>query len=325
MMLAEGGEDEMSEADCEVSSSDDDLQALVEKTKAGEKARKLYQQESSDEEVKEPKSKRQRVADSGEVREMGDLRQPEKDEIAVEFLSVQPNPAYYHNVKALLNGYLDGEQEYELDYIGLTDYICERASIGQMVVSPLEKDQDPELMPELQKLSDEEFEKAAMKYYEQRDVFAFSSIVSLTYKENLKKMPFFKTIYDYVLQKAEKHCPGGKLTQFKQILQSKNVGLLFAERMLNLPQNVVPSMHIELPEDLEFTKQQDDIKDPKEFNYSYLLVLSKYTLPQSFRPSTDKDKAFYKWEDQVLWPASELSFTYPSTFRYIDDEGNKHY
>ena len=68
-----------------------------------------------------------------------------------------------------------------------------------MTVSPLEKDQDPELMPELQKLSDEEFEKAAMKYYEQRDVFAFSSIVSLTYKDNLKKMPFFKTIYDYVL------------------------------------------------------------------------------------------------------------------------------
>ena len=133
------------------------------------------------------------------MREMGDLRQPEKDEIAVEFLSVQPNPAYYHNVKALLNGYLDGEQEYELDYIGLTDYICERASIGQMIVSPLEKDQDPELMPELQKLSDEEFEKAAMKYYEQRDVFAFSSIVSLNYKDNLKKMPFFKTIYDYVL------------------------------------------------------------------------------------------------------------------------------
>ena len=140
MIYAEGGEDEMSEEDCEVSSSDDDLMALVEKTKAGEKARKLYLQESSDEEVKEPKSKRQKIAHSGEVREMGDLRQPEKDEIAVEFLSVQPNPAYYHNVKGILNGYLDGEQEYELDYIGLTDYICERASIGQMIVSPLEKD-----------------------------------------------------------------------------------------------------------------------------------------------------------------------------------------
>ena len=58
MIYAEGGEDEMSEEDCEVSSSDDDLMALVEKTKAGEKARKLYLQESSDEEVKEPKSKR---------------------------------------------------------------------------------------------------------------------------------------------------------------------------------------------------------------------------------------------------------------------------
>ena len=154
-----------------------------------------------------------------------------------------------------------------------------------MVVSPLEKDKDPEEMPELMKLSDEEFEKAAAKYYEQRDVFAFSSIASLNYKDALKKQPFFKTIYDYVLAKAEKHCSGGDLNKFKQILESKNVGLLFAERMLNLPINVVPSMHTELPDDLEFTKEQDDIKDPKEFNYSHLLVLTKYTLPQDHQKS----------------------------------------
>ena len=38
-------------------------------------------------------------------------------------------------------------------------------------------------------------------------------------------------------------------------------------------------MHTELPEDIAFTKAQDDIENPKEFDYSYLLVLSRFTVP----------------------------------------------
>ena len=68
-------------------------------------------------------------------------------------------------------------------------------------------------------------------------------------------------------------------------------------------------MHTELPEDLAFTKEQDDIKDPKEFTYEYLLVLSRYTIP------VDKEeKLFYKWEDSLLWPASEISFKMYNSF-----------
>ena len=45
----------------------------------------------------------------------------------------------------------------------LADYICERASIGQVVVSTLEPEKDPDLIPELQALPDAEFEKEAIK------------------------------------------------------------------------------------------------------------------------------------------------------------------
>lgn len=41
--------------------------------------------------------------------------------------------------------------------MSLADHICQRASIGQVVVSPLDADKDPDLIPELQKLSDDEF------------------------------------------------------------------------------------------------------------------------------------------------------------------------
>ena len=279
-MENEAGEEEMSEksvSDMDVSSSEDDLMVTVEKQKVN-KAAEQYADEDSDpeEEQKEPPK---RKADAG-VKEIANLKKLEKGEIEVDFQYVCPSPAYYHNVKALLNAYLDGDHNDTLDYIGLTDHICERASIGQMVVSPMDADKDPELMPELNDLPDDQFEKAALKYYAERDVFAFSSILSLTYKGNQKKLPFLGGIYDYTMKKAEKYCSSGKFQEFKQLMATKNVGLLFAERFLNLPVEVVPPMHTELPADLEFTKVQEEITDPKEFNYSHLLILSKFTVPQ---------------------------------------------
>lgn len=108
----EGGEDEMSgpsESDADVSSSEDDLLVTVEKSKKSEAARR-YADESSDpdEEVKEPPKKRVAAA-SQDVKEIASQKKAEKGEIEVDFLYVCPSPAYYHNVKALLNQYLDGD------------------------------------------------------------------------------------------------------------------------------------------------------------------------------------------------------------------------
>ena len=44
------------------------------------------------------------------------------------------------------------------------------------------------------------------------------------------------------------------MEELNRILSSKNVGLLLAERVINLPVEIVPSLHSELPADLEFTK-----------------------------------------------------------------------
>jgi len=136
-------------------------------------------------------------------------------------------------------------------------------------------------MPEFDDLSDETFAKRAQKYYAERDVFAFSTILSLTWAKLKGKKPhaFAKSLSKYVMVKAAKHCNKGGLADFKRILETKNVGLLLAERMINLPASIVPSLHTELPDDLAFTKEQEDIEDPKEFNYTYLLVMSRFTIP----------------------------------------------
>ena len=212
--------------------------------------------------------------------------------------------------------------------MGLADHICERASIGQVVVSPLDEGKDPELMAEFEDLSDDEFKKRSLRYYSERDVFAFSTILSLNWnlKRGKRQLPFLKSIQDYAISKSTKHCNKGQVQEFKRILDTKNVGLLMAERMINLPAEIVPCLHTELPEDLAFTKEQDDIENPKEFDYDYLLVLSRYTIPvkqSDGDPAATSEKLYYKWEDTVLWPASDISFTFKATFRQLDAEGNK--
>jgi hypothetical protein len=43
---------------------------------------------------------------------------------------------------------------------------------------------------------------------------------------------------------------------------------------------------LSIPEDIKFTKKQDDIEDPREFDYDYLLAISRFTIPND--PSKSK-------------------------------------
>lgn len=144
--------------------------------------------------------------------------------------------------------------------------------------------------------------------------------MSLTWSKD--KMPWLKHIHDYTMGKAEKYLPTENLSQFRKILTTKNVGLLVNERLINMPTQVVPELHSQLPDDLAFTKEQDDIKEPKEFDYDYLLVLTKYTVPNEListikpgkEPKRD-DRIFYRWEDSVFEPRAVASFSYMTTFK----------
>ena len=88
--------------------------------------------------------------------------------------------------------------------------------------SPLEPSKDPENLPEFQNLTDEEFQKRAARYYAERDVFAFSTILSLNWSllRGKKQLGFLKSVQSYVIQKAEKHCKKGNLDEFKRIMET---------------------------------------------------------------------------------------------------------
>jgi hypothetical protein len=105
------------------------------------------------------------------------------------------------------------------------------------------------------------------------------------------------------------------------------VGLLLNERLINLPFVLVPELHQSLPEDIRFTKKQDDIEDPKEFDYHYLLVISRYSVENESRMGQKKqkvqEKLYYKSEDDLFSKNAEVSFSFKTIFRETTEEGKK--
>lgn len=226
------------------------------------------------------------------------LKMVKNQKVDVEFELVAPCEPYFHIVRVLLNHFLDEEPQEKLNISGMSDYIVERASLGSVIASSL-GNLDPDVDPACQKLSDEEFEKECLKRNATRDVYGVTSILSLTWSRS--KQDFLQSIYDYAINKAAKYLDNEKqLNLFKQILNNKNVGLLVNERLINIPDVVVPDLHASMEADLEFTKEQDDIADPKEFNYEYLLAISRFAVPSEKvkgGKANRKERLYFKWED----------------------------
>lgn len=186
-------------------------------------------------------------------------------------------------------------------------------------------------MPEYQALTDEQFEKIAFKYNQQRDVYGFISILSLTRRAS--QYTCFKQIIKYVLDKANKYQNERQREQWQTILKEgkggSNVGLLLNERFVNLPYILVPQLHESLPEDLKFTKKQDDIEDPREFDYQYLLVISKYTVENKKKGATEnkqqkiEEKLYYRAEDELFLRSAEMQFSFKTVFRETMQDGTK--
>ncbi|CDW91073.1 UNKNOWN [Stylonychia lemnae] len=247
--------------------------------------------------------------------------------INVEFELVLPCETYYHTVRALLSQYLDGEEQEKLDLSGLADLVVSCISIGSVVASALEL--NPEDDPQYKHLNDEDFQKVVNKLNTQRDVYGFTTVLSLTRRKNQHKC--FQQIIDYVTEKANKHCNDKQKDQLTTILNKKNAGILLNERLINLPfMELVPQLHSSLPEDIKFTKKQDDIEDPREFDYQYLLCITRYTIENEKRDGLKKQKTeggntklYYKAEDELFSRHAEVSFSFKTIFRETMQDGQK--
>ena len=96
-------------------------------------------------------------------------------------------------------------------------------------------------MAEYKDLPDAEFDKVALRYNSQRDVYGFTTILSLSRRQQDNKC--FQQILKYVTDKAAKFCNEKQKEQIEAILRpgkANNVGILMNERLINLPFEIVP-------------------------------------------------------------------------------------
>ncbi|KAH8808871.1 p21-C-terminal region-binding protein-domain-containing protein [Xylogone sp. PMI_703] len=200
----------------------------------------------------------------------------------------------FHGVKSLLRQLLDVDAQL-FDISALTDLIISQNSIGSTV-----------------KVDGKE-----------TDPYAFLTVLNL--HEHREKKPI-KDFTDYILQKS-KATPA--LASVSNVLSSPSsqVGVVFAERLINVPAEIAPPMYTMLIEEI-----QDAVEDKEPYEFTHYLIISKVyhevasVLDQEDNPRQKKSKAgkveketfYFHPEDEVLQRHALAYGAYP----YTKEEGD---
>lgn len=190
-----------------------------------------------------------------------------------EFFNMLPN-IDFHGLKALLRQLLDCDSQL-FDISALTDLILSQSTIGSTV-----------------KVDGEE-----------TDPYAF--LTCLNIHEHASKEPM-TSLKNYLITKAKE----GGMNETVRLLENKTaqVGLILAERLINVPTELAPPMYTMIIDEIEAAVED---KEPYEFTH-YLLVSKRYleiasTLdtedagPKSKKKKKQGKESFYFHpEDEIL-------------------------
>jgi protein BCP1 len=198
----------------------------------------------------------------------------------------------FHGVKSLLRQLFDVDSQL-FDLSGLTDLILSQPTVGSTV-----------------KVDGED-----------TDAYAFLTILNL--HEHREK----KVIKDLTAYLVEKSKSSQALAPLSNVLASSSqVGLVLAERLINVPAEIAPPMYTMLIDEIEAAVED---KEPYEFTH-YLIISKTYqelasALDEEDAPRTKKSKAsktnretfYFHPEDEVL-QRHALAL---GSFEYSKDEG----
>ncbi|KAB5532579.1 p21-C-terminal region-binding protein-domain-containing protein [Coniochaeta sp. 2T2.1] len=169
----------------------------------------------------------------------------------------------FHGVKTLLRQLLDVDSQL-FDLSALADLIVEQRTIGSTV-----------------KVDD----KA-------NDAYAFLTILNLA--EHADK----KAVSDLVTYLTEKSRTNSSLTPIVDLLTArKPVGLILAERLINMPPEIIPPMYSMLMDEIEAAVED---KEPYEFSH-YLIVSKTYNEVESTLNDGERKKKKAKEGDAPLY------------------------
>lgn len=157
---------------------------------------------------------------------------------------------------------------------------------------------------------------------EDTDAYAFLTILNL---HEHREKPVIKDLAKYLVEKANSN---SSLALLPGLLQSAaQVGLIFAERLINVPAEIAPPMYTMLIDEIEAA-----VEDKEPYEFTHYLILSKTyreiasALDQEDAPRQKKNKAakggretfYFHPEDEVLQRHALASGSY----EYTNDEGD---
>lgn len=198
----------------------------------------------------------------------------------------------FHGVKSLLRQLFDVDSQL-FDLSGLTDLILSQPTVGSTV-----------------KVDGED-----------TDAYAFLTILNL--HEHREK----KVVKDLTAYLVEKSKSSQALAPLSNLLASSSqVGLVLAERLINVPAEIAPPMYTMLIDEIEAAVED---KEPYEFTH-YLIISKTYqeiasALDEEDAPRSKKSKAtkgnretfYFHPEDEVLQRHALAA----GSFEYTKDEG----
>ncbi|KAH8894088.1 hypothetical protein GQ53DRAFT_821197 [Thozetella sp. PMI_491] len=169
----------------------------------------------------------------------------------------------FHGIKTLLRQLFDVDAQL-FDLSGLSDLIVQQNTIGSTC-----------------KVDD----KA-------NDAYAFLTVLNI--QEHREKQPISQLI-QYLSEKAQ---ADKGLAGIPEVLASgKHVGLVLAERLINMPAEVIPPMWTMLVDEIEAAVED---KEPYEFTH-YLVVSRTYREVESTLDDGERKKKKAKEESKVLF------------------------
>lgn len=211
--------------------------------------------------------------------------------VEFEWFNFKPD-VDFHGLKSLLRQLLDVDSQL-FDLSALADLILSQPTVGSTV-----------------KVDGDE-----------TDAYAFLTILNL-HEHREKKI--IKDLTQYLVEKSNS---SATLAQLGSLLTSSSrVGLILAERLINVPAEISPPMYTMLIDEIEAA-----VEDKEPYEFTHYLILSKTyneitsSLDQEDAPRTKKNKAakasrevfYFHPEDEVLQKHSLAS----GSFEYTKDEG----
>jgi len=208
----------------------------------------------------------------------------------VDFEGFTASDNDFHGIKRLLQ---QSFRDLEVDVSGIADTIISQNYVGSVIkqVGGEDEDDDEEEMDE------EDIDQ----------LFGVTTIINLTSRKDEKCIAGFRTA---LVEKCSEYANDSTSQQLRELLgnESKHVGLLISERVVNLP----PQFSLPVFESL--LKELEEAKSKKmPYDFAYLILICKVFKHEKKKKKNNKTVEVEIWsnpEEEVIAEESLASFDY---------------